>query len=481
MPYLKSICIHSNVRRCLRYILNPDKTEELLYTSSLNCLCSADEAYLAMKMIYEHYSCKSYDEPLLKSGKNKVKAIHYIQSFSPDDNVTPEAAHRMAKAFARKFFGDDVQVVIATHNDKQHIHSHLLVNAYSVTGMKYNDNQKTLEQAREYSDRVCLAFGIQPIMQKDAHSKGMKYNEWDNKRKGTSWKQMIRDEIDSLIMSVKDIEELYAELEKRGYTVKRSDTPSIKAEGQQRFVRFKTLGEDYTEQALSSRILWKDDMGSTILHTNIPNPTPIQQTYISAINGLHIMITENKKIPRPIKPDLPYLPNNDRDVYVIATQLSIITRENIQSIGELETKIAHCKAEYESAVKEINALTTKNTKLKGIISQAEKYFVTLVATNHSVADDLMLNICKQTMLANGIHSINDLNRLKKAKAEQDNRLSALRQKFETAKKQFEVYSDIADTYHDICEGDNINKMLLAERQKQISEEKQKLSNKKPKI
>ena len=126
MPYIKSVSVHSTVNQCLKYILNPDKTEDLLYTTSLNCLCDADEAYLAMKMIYEHYSGKSYDAPMLKSGKNSVKAIHYIQSFSPNDNVTPESAHRMAKAFARKMFGDDVQVVIATHADKKHIHSHIV-------------------------------------------------------------------------------------------------------------------------------------------------------------------------------------------------------------------------------------------------------------------------------------------------------------------------------------------------------------------
>ena len=121
MPYLKSICIHSTVRQCLRYILNPGKTEDLLFTSSLNCLCDADEAYLAMKMIYEHYSGKSYEAPMLQAGKNSVKAIHYIQSFKPDEDITPEKAHQIAKAFAKKTFGDDVQVVIATHTDKEHV------------------------------------------------------------------------------------------------------------------------------------------------------------------------------------------------------------------------------------------------------------------------------------------------------------------------------------------------------------------------
>ena len=86
--------------------------------------------------------------------------LHYIQSFDPKDNISPELAHRIAKAFARKTFGDDCQVVIATHTDRGHIHSHLIVNTYTLTGRKLNDNQATLKHVKEYSDRVCLAFGI---------------------------------------------------------------------------------------------------------------------------------------------------------------------------------------------------------------------------------------------------------------------------------------------------------------------------------
>ena len=115
MPYTKSISIHATVHKTLKYILNPDKTESLLYASSMNCMTNADDAYLEMKSIYEHYSGKKYNAPLPSSGKGAVKAIHYIQAFDPKDNVSPELAHRIAKAFARKTFGDDVQVVIATH------------------------------------------------------------------------------------------------------------------------------------------------------------------------------------------------------------------------------------------------------------------------------------------------------------------------------------------------------------------------------
>ena len=112
-----------------------------------------------MKMVYEQYSGKSFDEPIPKSGKGRVKAIHYIQSFDPKDNISPELAHQIGKAFALKVFGKDSQVVIATHVDKKHIHTHFILNTYGVDGHKFNDNRETLQKIRELSDRVCLAFG----------------------------------------------------------------------------------------------------------------------------------------------------------------------------------------------------------------------------------------------------------------------------------------------------------------------------------
>lgn len=62
LPYNKSVCVHADVKSSLAYILNPEKTEDTLYTASLNCLTNAEDAYLNMKMIYEHYSCQKYKD-----------------------------------------------------------------------------------------------------------------------------------------------------------------------------------------------------------------------------------------------------------------------------------------------------------------------------------------------------------------------------------------------------------------------------------
>ena len=134
MPYVKSVCVHTTVERSLRYILNPDKTENCVLTTSTNCIADSRDAYLQMKAVYDYYARDTFNSPPPLSGKGTVKAIHYIMSFADSENVTPELAHKIAKAFVRKNFGDDVQAVIATHVDASHIHNHVIINSYSLSG-----------------------------------------------------------------------------------------------------------------------------------------------------------------------------------------------------------------------------------------------------------------------------------------------------------------------------------------------------------
>lgn len=226
---------------------------------------------------------KNLTPPLPTDGKDSVKAIHYIQSFDPQDNISPELAHRIAKTFVQKTFGDDCQVVIATHVDRQHIHSHLIVNTYSLTGQKFNDNQKTLKRIQEYSDRVCLAFGIQPIVTKKGLGRNLAYNEWENKKRGPFWKEKIRLEIDRLIGTVKNLDELLSELEVLGYTIKKGKYISVKAPKQERFVCTKTLGKNYTEESLISCIRWRDVCASVTLSGA---PAPIRDDYVLTLNDV---------------------------------------------------------------------------------------------------------------------------------------------------------------------------------------------------
>ena len=462
MPYVKSIPLRTTVNRSLAYILNPDKTENLLYTNAVNCLPNAKDAYLAMKWVYEHFSGEKYNAPLPKQGKGSVKAIHYIQSFDPKDNISPELAHQIARTFARKAFGDNCQVVIATHVDKQHVHSHIIINAYGIDGRKFNDNQATLKQIREHSDRVCLAFGIKPIDTERGAGRGIDYNEWEHKQRGTSWKQKIRLEIDGLILKVKNVDELLAELEMLGYTVRHGKYISVKAPDQQRAVRLKTLGEYYTIENLASRILWKDvGSGETLLGSQA---SELSEHYAATIYDVERLALTGRKIQRKRDTTAPYSPQNDMDVYKLSAQLTIINRDNLRSIGEVEGKIEQLRYEVEKAKRELNSLTLKLDNLKALADQAEEYFSLLDKPERTSAEELRLKMYKSVLESNNIASRSDFEYLKSVVADTQQKAAPLKANFEKCSRLYDIYSEITKTYYEISQGDYISRLVEEKRQ-----------------
>ena len=78
MPYCKFIVLHATVNKSLRYILNPDKTEELLYTTSINCMTDAESSYLQMQLVYNQFARDRFDSPPPLEGKGTVKAKQTI-------------------------------------------------------------------------------------------------------------------------------------------------------------------------------------------------------------------------------------------------------------------------------------------------------------------------------------------------------------------------------------------------------------------
>ena len=473
MPYIKSVCVHADVKSSIAYILNPEKTENTLYTASLNCLTNAEDAYLNMKMIYEHYSCRKYNEPPPLQGKGWVKAIHYIQSFDPKDNIPLELAHKIAKAFALKTFGEDCQIVIATHVDKQHVHNHFILNSYGIDGQKFYANKKTLDRIKEYSDRVCLAFGVQTYDKSKGKGRTMKYNEWENKKRGTSWKEKIRIAIDGLLGSVKNLDELLCELEEQGFTVKRGKYISIKAPEQKRFVRLKTLGDFYSEDILCERIQIALDENQ---QSNGNKVNDFNKIFYERIYQVSELVKRNEKLPRKYFKNQPYILQIDFDIYTLSAQLAVINRDNIRSIGELESKIEKLTAEYESARQEVNKLSENLSQFEAVEKQVNRYFDLLEKTDLSETEQLQLKICGSLAERCNIHDRNGLQRVERLRIDTSEKVERLTEQMNNCKKLYDTYVGIADTYKKISKGDYISN-LIAEKKRE-DEHKKNVTHKK---
>ena len=149
---------------------------------------------------------------------------HYVQSFSPDEVITGEQAHQLAKEFAAKAWPDS-EVLIATHLDAEHIHSHFVVNAVCwESGKMLRQGPNTLRSLRQLSDELCLEHGFSVLpQQKKKQSQGMGTREYRSAAKGESWKFRLMNTIDQCMRYASTKEEFIALMKSEGYEVRWTD------------------------------------------------------------------------------------------------------------------------------------------------------------------------------------------------------------------------------------------------------------------
>ena len=470
MPILKSIAIHDNVKATLRYILNPDKTEGQYLCNSRNCFANAEDAYLNMKYIYERFSSHRFNEPLAEVGKNRVKAIHYIQSFKPDPNLTPELVHRMGRSFCRMAFGDNVQMVIATHVDKGHLHNHILINTYGVDGHKYNDNYTTRRELRKISDGVCLVFGV-PVTEAKRKS-GMSYCEWKHYKQGTSFKEQIRREIDTLVLCCDNYDHLIDLLEKRGYEMRSGYNTAIRAPGQKYFTNLRTLGEEYTIDAIRSRIEYRDDLGNASREDAYSKGKELTICYADLITRLSKLIVDGKKPVKKVDERYPYLPHNDRDVQQLGAQLALIERLRIYSVCEAEAKIRRVKEEYDKLVAELNEYRQKNCEIPELWAQYQILRELEDKPDKTVAEQSKLELARQMHSRDSITYLQNRRLLEAKKWDYDRYVAGLLSDIDKKSYLIKALQEIADTFRESRERSRPDYVLrLIERN--LAEAKQK--------
>ena len=231
--------IKSTLRKALDYIENPDKTDEKLFVSSYGC--SYETADIEFQMLLDQ---------ALKKGNNL--AHHLIQAFEPGE-TTPEQAHEIGRQLADEVLGGKYPYVITTHIDKGHLHNHIIFCAVNMANQrKYISNRQSYAYIRRTNDRLCREHGLSVVM--PGKDKGKSYAEWDAQRKGKSWKAKLKTAIDAAIPQARDFDSFLRLMEAQGYEMKRGKFISFRSPGQERFTRCKTLGVDYTEEAITRRI-----------------------------------------------------------------------------------------------------------------------------------------------------------------------------------------------------------------------------------
>ena len=347
MAVTKIKAIRGTLSKAIAYnILNPEKTDEKLLVSSYGCASeTAAREFEWTRKIAE------------QKGMNPVRIIarHVIQSFEIGE-VTPELAHEIGKQFADEILGGKYEYVLTTHIDKDHVHNHLIFNAVDfVDYHAYKSYKRIYYDMREVSDRLCKENGLSVIP--PSQNKGMDYKEYTEAKRGTNWKQKLKQTIDRLVITAKDYDDFLRLMQEAGYEIKTGKYISFRAEGQERFTRSKTVGENYTEERIKERIAGRTPRRSQ--RQTVPNG-------ISLIGGIQERIRLIDSRGYEYKAKLTILKE-------AARTLNYLTENNLLQYADLERKVDDVHSSCDRTGKELKGVEARLREVQPLIKNISNY------------------------------------------------------------------------------------------------------------
>ena len=346
MAVTKIKAIRGTLSKAIAYILNPEKTDEKLLVSSYGCASeTAAREFEWTRKIAE------------QKGMNPVRIIarHVIQSFEIGE-VTPELAHEIGKQFADEILGGKYEYVLTTHIDKDHVHNHLIFNAVDfVNYHAYKSYKRIYYDMREVSDRLCKENGLSVIP--PSQNKGMGYKEYTEAKRGTSWKQKLKQTIDRLVITAKDYDDFLRLMQEAGYEIKTGKYISFRAKGQERFTRSKTIGENYTEERIKERIAGRTPRRSQ------RQTTPKVISLIGDIQE-RIRLIDSKGYEYKAKLTI---------LKEAARTLNYLTENNLLQYADLEKKVEDIHSSYGRTGSELKNVEAKLREVQPLIKNISNY------------------------------------------------------------------------------------------------------------
>ena len=422
--------------KAIAYILNPEKTDEKLLVSSYGCASeTAAREFEWTRKIAE------------QKGMNPVRIIarHVIQSFEIGE-VTPELAHEIGKQFADEILGGKYEYVLTTHIDKDHVHNHLIFNAVDfVNYHAYKSYKRIYYDMREVSDRLCKENGLSVIP--PSQNKGMGYKEYTEAKRGTSWKQKLKQTIDRLVITAKDYDDFLRLMQEAGYEIKTGKYISFRAEAQERFTRSKTIGENYTEERIKERIAGR---------TPRRNRRQTVPKGISLIGDIQERIRLIDSKGYEYKAKLTILKE-------AARTLNYLTENNLLQYADLEKKVEDIHSSYDRTGKELKGVEARLREVQPLIKNISNYQrLKPVYDAFQKAKDkpgfkakheaelVIFEAARSTLLAmQGDEKLPSLKTLKAEQAqlfEEQERLYAERNRLKKEVKQIETIKSNVDTF-----------------------------------
>ena len=240
-----------------------------------------------------------------------------IQSFAPDE-VTPEQAMQIGEELCDRYLKGDYQYVIAVHSDKDHTHCHVIfnnTNLYNGLSFTTEHNQgrkseRAWAELREISDKICAEHGISVI---EPIGKGVSHYENEMQKEGKSWKDKLRSMLREIISYSRSFEEFLKNCTDSGIEYVYTPQNKVKlkfrlsGEGQQRFTRADTLGDEFEPSAITETIetAQKKAAAKEAMEKFLAARRARKQAEIALLNQSSAKSAEPKPTPTPTEQSKP--------------------------------------------------------------------------------------------------------------------------------------------------------------------------------
>lgn len=371
MATSKIKAIKKTLKRAIDYIVDPNKTDagRLIYSHG----CVVETADVEMDLTARK-----------GTGRGDRIAYHLIQSFAPEDDISPEKALELGIEFAKRVTGGNYEFIVTTHIDKDHIHNHIIFNSVDyVKHRKYHSDKKDKYRIRDINDEICKANDLS-VLPKYVAKKNFKY-ENIYKTEKTIWQKKLKTAIDQAIPKATSFDDLLFVLEMEGYEIKRGKFISFRAPGQERFTRAKTIGKGYSEEDIRERIANKDNEVTLHAEENMANQKPIKtedfpkkqkstvskkQAFSSKRINLIVDIKKNIKAQQSKGYEQALVRSN---INTLVKTMNFLMSHNLTTSEDFQNYIEGKQAEYSLYRDDINKLENEMLELSEKIKFTQNY------------------------------------------------------------------------------------------------------------
>ena len=314
MAIIKAINSKGSIKNIVDYISDSNKTDESLM-SGKDCSNNPEFAKEQMETTKELYR---------KDTGRQYK--HFVQSFNPEDNISPDKAHKIGLEWAEKSF-KGFEVFISTHKDKDHIHNHFVVNSVSfLNGEKFRYSNKELKDLKELSNKICERESLSKVNLDKKSEAFITDGEYRLRKRGeASWKEELRKAIDIAKLETNSIEEM-KDLLKNKFNIETRETKSIisyRHPSQNKSIRGNRLGEKYTKEGIISHY----------------NEQASRKELINLYNNLTNKMLENKRAIKSVEEIKSKIESSEKTIEKLKQELSCITFIQFKKKKEIQKEI----------------------------------------------------------------------------------------------------------------------------------------------